>query len=141
MFIERIIIENFKCFEGKFDLALKKNLNILVGNNEAGKSTILEAIHLALSGWIHGRYLSTALTQSLFNEKVVNSYLESLKDDNRLFPPSIVIELFFEIEDDSLKAIFEGNGNSLKQKACGVRFAVEYNEKYQEEYQQFSLWS
>jgi putative ATP-dependent endonuclease of OLD family len=130
-----MIIENFKCFEGKFDLALKKNLNILVGNNEAGKSTILEAIHLALSGWIHGRYLSTALTQSLFNEKVVNSYLESLKNDNRLFPPSIVIEIFFEIEDDSLKAIFEGNGNSLKQKACGVRFAVEYNEKYQEEYE------
>ena len=49
MYIKKIIIENFKCFEGGFPLELNKGLNILVGDNEAGKSTILEAIHLALS--------------------------------------------------------------------------------------------
>ncbi len=135
MFISRIIVENFKCFEGKFNLALSKNLNIIVGDNEAGKSTILEAIHLALSGWIYGKYLRTELTQSLFNEKVVNNYIESLKNDECLPPPSIVIELFFEIEDVSLKAFFEGNGNSLKQKACGVQLKISYNEKYQGEYE------
>lgn len=135
MFIKRIIIENFKCFEGRFDLALNKNLNILVGDNEAGKSTILEAVHLALSGWIYGRYLRTELTQSLFNKKVVSNYLESLKDGKSVPLPSIVIDLFFEIEDDSLKAVFEGNGNSLRQKACGVRFEIAYNEKFQGEYE------
>jgi putative ATP-dependent endonuclease of OLD family len=134
MFIKEIIIENFKCFEGKFNLDLNKSLNILVGDNEAGKSTILEAIHLALSGWIYGKYLKTELTQSLFNNKVVDKYLKSLKNDNRLTPPNILIELFFEIEDDSLKATFEGNGNSLKQKACGIQFKISFNEKYQGEY-------
>ncbi len=134
MFIKKIIIENFKCFEGKFNLNLNKTLNILVGDNETGKSTVLEAIHLALSGWIYGKYLRTELTQFLFNEKVVNSYIESLKNGERLTPPSILIELFFEIEDDSLKATFEGNGNSLKQKACGVQLKISYNEKYQGEY-------
>lgn len=56
MFIKEIIIENFKCFEGRFPLEFNNGLNILVGDNEAGKSTILEAIHLALSGWIYGKY-------------------------------------------------------------------------------------
>ena len=47
MYIKEINIENFKCFKGKFNLKLNEGLNILVGDNEAGKSTILEAIHLA----------------------------------------------------------------------------------------------
>lgn len=134
MFIKEILIENFKCFEGRFHLELNKGLNILVGDNESGKSTILEAIHLALTGWIYGKYLRTELTQSLFNNKVIDKYLVSLKTDDPLPPPNILIELFFKIEDDSLKAIFEGNGNSLKQKACGIQFKISFNEKYQGEY-------
>lgn len=134
MHITKIIIENFKCFEGRFSLELNKGLNILVGDNEAGKSTILEAIHLALSGWIYGKYLRTELTQSLFNSKVINDYLEGLKIQNRLLPPQILIELYFEIENDSQKALFEGNGNSTKQKACGIQFKISFDEKYQTEY-------
>lgn len=134
MFIKKIIIENFKCFEGKFPLELNQGLNILVGDNETGKSTILEAIHLALSGWIYGKHLRTKLTQSLFNNQVVKKYIDSLENENRLPPPDILIELFFEIEDDSLKAMFEGNGNSLRQKACGIQFKISFNEKYQNEY-------
>jgi putative ATP-dependent endonuclease of OLD family len=134
MLIKEIIIENFKCFEGRFRLELNPELNILVGDNETGKSTILEAIHLALSGWIFGRYLRNELTQSLFNKQVVNKYLISLKNNNRLPPPYILIELFFEIEDDSLKATFEGNGNSLHQKACGIQFKISFGEKHKEQY-------
>ena len=85
MHIKKIIIENFKCFEGKFCLDLNKHLNILVGDNEAGKSTILEAVNLALSGWIYGKYLGTELTQSLFNNKVVKFFLESLTTAIALF--------------------------------------------------------
>jgi len=109
-------------------------LNILVGDNEAGKSSILEAIHLALSGWLYGRYLKNELTQSLFNNQIINRYLNSLKSDDPLPPPQILIELFFEIEDDSLRALFEGNGNSLKQPACGIQFKISFNDKYQGEY-------
>jgi len=134
MFIKEMIIENFKCFEGRFPLELNPGLNILVGDNETGKSTILEAIHLALEGWIYGKYLRTELTQSLFNNQVVNKYLGSFKNGDRLDPPYILIELFFEIEDSSLSAMFEGNGNSLHQKACGIQFKISFNEDYQEPY-------
>lgn len=134
MHIKKIIIENFKCFEGKFSLDLNSGLNILVGDNEAGKSTILEAIHLALSGWIYGRYLGTELTQALFNKEVIKQYLESLETDNKLQLPHVMIELFFGIDDIALKALFEGNGNSLKEKECGIQFNISFNEKYQKEY-------
>ena len=48
--IKKIKIENFKCFNGVFELELNKGLNILVGNSETGKSTIVEAIHVTLTG-------------------------------------------------------------------------------------------
>lgn len=50
MAIQKIKISNFKCFKGLFEIELNKGLNILVGNNETGKSTILEAMHIALTG-------------------------------------------------------------------------------------------
>ena len=57
MRIKKVNVENFKCYKGKFSLSLNEGINILVGNNEAGKSTILEAIHLALTGILNGKYL------------------------------------------------------------------------------------
>jgi len=134
MHIKKIIIENFKCFEGKFSLELNAGFNILVGDNEAGKSTILEAVHLALSGWINGRYIGTELTQALFNNKVIKKYLESFQTDNPLPPPHVMIELYFDIDDNSLKARFEGNGNSAKVNECGIRFEIVFDNKYQKEY-------
>jgi AAA15 family ATPase/GTPase len=40
--IERLIIKNFKIFD-EFELILNPDLNIIVGDNEAGKSTVLVA--------------------------------------------------------------------------------------------------
>lgn len=57
MHISRVKIKNFKCFKDTFSLELNNGLNIIVGNNEAGKSTILEAIHLALTGLSNGKYV------------------------------------------------------------------------------------
>ena len=51
MYIDKIKIVNFKSFEGEFELKLNRDLNIIVGDNEAGKSTILEAINLVLCYW------------------------------------------------------------------------------------------
>jgi predicted ATP-dependent endonuclease of OLD family len=61
MCIKEINIENFKCFKGKFNLKLNEGLNVLVGDNESGKLTILEAVHLVLSGLFARRYLRNEL--------------------------------------------------------------------------------
>ncbi|MFH0989857.1 MAG: AAA family ATPase [bacterium] len=134
MNIRKAIISNFKCFEGDFSIEFNKNLNIIVGINETGKSTILEAINLALSGWIYGKYLATELSQSLFNSNTVSNYLDSVNKGNSVEPPTILIELYFDIEDESLKAEFEGNGNSRREEASGIQFKICFNERYRDQY-------
>jgi putative ATP-dependent endonuclease of OLD family len=113
---------------------LNNGLNILVGDKEAGKSTILEAIHLALSGWIYGKYLGTELSQALFNNIVIKKYLQSLQTEYCLPPPKIMIELYFDIEDESLSAKFQGDGNSLKEYTSGIKFEIKFDEKFNNEY-------
>ena len=48
-----------------FELELNQGINILVGNNESGKSTILEAIHLALTGIYNGHGIHNELSSYL----------------------------------------------------------------------------
>lgn len=53
--INKVRIVNFKCVKGCFGVSFTEGINILVGNNESGKSTILEAVHMALSGIFRGK--------------------------------------------------------------------------------------
>ncbi len=132
MRIGKVNIENYKCFEGRFSASFNKCINIIVGDNEAGKSTILESINLALTGVLNGRYLKNELSQYLFNYNVVNTYLESLRQGKNPSLPEILIEVFF---DGCELPLFEGNGNSEKVKGCGVSFKIEFDSTYQGEYE------
>ena len=134
MRLKKVIIENFKCFRGKFELELNEGLNILVGDNESGKSTILEAVHLALCGWFHGRHIRTELGEALFNKRVMEEYISGLHQNGNIAPPRIRIELFFEIDDDATSAIFEGDNNLTRERACGIRFEILFQERYRSEY-------
>jgi putative ATP-dependent endonuclease of OLD family len=131
--IKEINIENFKCFK-KFSLKLNEGLNILVGDNEAGKSTILEAIHLALSGLLSGRYLKNELTQYLFNNEIVAEYVDKLNKGESAPLPRILIEIFI-VGDDLAK--FEGDSNSDGKKECGISLKIAFDDKYQGEYEEF----
>ncbi|MDE6123846.1 MAG: AAA family ATPase [Eubacterium sp.] len=132
MAIDRIKICNFKSYKGIFELKLNKGLNILVGNNETGKSTILEAIHLALTGMYGGRNIRNELSQYLFNREVIAEYIESVNRGTPLSPPEILIEIFFE---GSLCPEFEGNNNTERlNKVEGLQFRIFYNDKYNDEY-------
>lgn len=132
MHLGKVYIENYKCFKGQFSVSFNKGVNIIVGDNEAGKSTILEAINLALTGVLHGRYLKNELSQYLFNYTVVNEYLEGLRQGKAPSLPEIVIEVYFNGGDLPL---FEGNGNSEKTKGCGLVFKIEFDDTYQPEYE------
>lgn len=132
MAIDRIKICNFKTYKGTFELKLNKGLNILVGNNETGKSTILEAIHLALTGMYGGRNIRNELSQYLFNREVITEYIESVNRGTPLSPPEILIEIFFE---GALCPEFEGNNNTERlNKVEGLQFRIFYNDKYNDEY-------
>lgn len=129
MHISKVTIQGFKCFKRRFELNLNDGLNIIVGNNEEGKSTILEAIHLTLSGLYNGRYLRNELSEYLFNKFMIERY----KKDPTI-APEIIIELFFAGEG---LAIFEGDYNSERTKNCGVELKIALDERDRESYNDY----
>lgn len=129
MYIKKVRIQNFKRFSGWFELDLMERINILVGCNEVGKSTIIEAINLALTGFYHGRYIRNNLSQHLFNASVVGKYIKSIKDGSPIEPPSIIIELLFDNYPEMV-----GNHNSGKIEGSGLYFKICFDEKYKSEY-------
>lgn len=110
---------------------MNKGLNILVGNNETGKSAILEAMHIALTGLYGGRNIRNELSQYLFNKEVVDSYINSVNNGTALPPPFISIEIFF---DGTINPEYEGNNNSDRAYCEGLKFEISFNEKYNSEY-------
>ena len=128
--VEKLKIKNFKCFRD-FEIQFNDGVSIIVGNNEEGKSTILEALQLALSGMLNGKTLFTDIYESLFNREVVTEYLESLDTDNKQPLPTILIEVYFNTED---LPEFEGDGISERTGHCGLLFRACFNNQYQSEY-------
>ncbi|NEJ72074.1 AAA family ATPase [Rhizobium phaseoli] len=130
MYIEKVKIKNFKCFEGWFEVDFNQGVNIIVGGNEAGKSTLLEAIHLCLTGMLNGKYLRNELSPYLFNRNVERDYLKSIGTKAPLPQPDVQIELFLGGDNDALEDL-RGNKNSEKNdKACGLLFTIEFDKKY-----------
>ena len=128
--IKKIFIKNYKIFE-EFNLELNNDLNIIVGDNEAGKSTVLEAINLALTKRLNGRLLEYELTPYLFNGKCVDDYLKSLKTDEPEQPPEIIIELY--LEDIPEFAELRGRNNSKKEDSKGIKIEVTFDEDYRKQ--------
>ena len=132
MAIRKIKIYNFKSLR-EFETELNPGLNILVGDNEAGKSTILEAIHLALTGTYCGRGIRNEISPYLINRDAVHEYLESLETETPIAPPRLMIEVYF---NGSINPEFEGNDNTDKQdKVEGFRFEIAFAEQHKEEYE------
>ena len=131
MFIRKVKIHNFKCYKD-FEITLEEGLNIIVGDNEAGKSTILEAINLALSGIINGKSIWNEISQYIFNKEIVDAYIESV-DTASMALPDITIEIFFGGSENPL---MNGNANSDRDNSAeGFCFRIAFNDKYADEYE------
>ncbi|MFJ2579628.1 AAA family ATPase [Kitasatospora aureofaciens] len=130
-----ISIRNFRAFRS-FELEFDPTMNILVGDNDAGKSTILEAIGLALTGRLRGRVFSQELSPFLFHQGAVRDYLQALRNgavDTR--PPEITIDLF--LEDTPESAVLRGTNNLRKADRSGVRIRAYLNPDFAPEYEEF----
>ena len=53
MYLSKIHIENFKGIKSA-DFDFDRSVNIIIGNNGAGKTSVLEAIAVALGGFLSG---------------------------------------------------------------------------------------
>lgn len=134
MHITKVKIKNFKCFRDTFVIDFTPGINVIVGNNEEGKSTILEAIHLTLSGLYNGRYIKNELSEYFFNYDLIQDYKKSLTSDEPMSPPEINIEVFFFGND---LPMFEGDFNSTKTKETGVSLKIALDEKERGSYNDY----
>lgn len=71
-FIQKIKLHNFKRF-GDIEIPCDERLNILIGDNESGKSSILMALDLVCGG--SRSRVETLGLQSLLNAEAVNTFL------------------------------------------------------------------
>lgn len=135
MVIKRVIIENYKSFKGTFELDILKDMSIIVGDNEVGKTSLLECINLALTNQINGRACIYELTPFMFNAEVVKEYLNKIKKGEPTELPKINIELYFNNSTDIMP--LKGINNSKREDCPGVKLSIEFNEAYIEEYEQY----
>jgi predicted ATP-dependent endonuclease of OLD family len=120
--INKIILQNFKRFS-VFEVDFDNQLNILVGDNESGKSSILQAIDIVLSG--SRNKVDNIGLENLFNYQVINDFMQSDRKSENL--PSLIIELYLNEQNN-----FELNGkNNLRNTECdGLKLICEPNDEF-----------
>ncbi|MBQ3308669.1 MAG: AAA family ATPase [Aeriscardovia sp.] len=134
--IQKIIIKGFKSIRVPLEINLAKPLTILVGDNGAGKTTILEAVQLACTGQYRGESIRRALSQSLFNKDDVESLLNSsglnIKNIKEKLP-SIKIEVFLTGGERHIVELFSGANNLTHAKQCGFSLTIAFDNAFIEE--------
>jgi putative ATP-dependent endonuclease of OLD family len=116
-------------------MELGDGLNVLVGDNEAGKSTLLHAIDLCLTGRQLGRSILEALNVHWINTGAVADYLQQLKSDKTAAPPEILIEA--SLSGDPDLASLAGTNHSKATDVAGIRLRLFLDPECAEEYQAF----
>lgn len=118
--IEKIKIQNFGRFR-EFSIEFDKTLNLLIGDNEAGKSTILSAIDFVLSG--SRSKVENHGIDHLFNTEVIEEFLASDKKYEDL--PTLYVELYL---NDQSNIDLDGKYNSEGIPSHGILLLCEPRE-------------
>lgn len=130
--ITKIKIQGYRIYRD-FQLEPHQKLNLIVGANESGKSTLMEAIALALTGRINGRRVSEELNPYWFNTGIVEEFVQKRNNGEPVAFPEIRIELFFENRDD-LQSLCGAINSEVPTTACpGVTLRIKPNRDYAEE--------
>jgi predicted ATPase len=130
MRVEKIFVKNFKKIrQQNFDF--NPDINIIVGDNESGKSTILEAIELCLNLRHRGKPISTILSSDLFNANAVRDFLSGPKDQSSF--PEILVEAYLN-EGSDLK----GNNNSKGANCPGIYVKICFDPDLSAAYLEYS---
>jgi putative ATP-dependent endonuclease of the OLD family len=126
--IRRLVLRNFKRFKA-LELEFDPELNILVGGNEAGKSSVLQAIDIVLSA-SRSRVESIGL-EALFNTDCIAKFLAGTRKIADL--PELLIEIYF----DGLpgRHDLDGRNNSKDGDHLGIKMVCKPVDEYTREIQ------
>ena len=119
MIIKKLITKNYKKF-GDRTFEFNDDVNIMVGDNAMGKSSILEAIELATNCCFRGKALTLETALELMNAKAAAAYLAG--DLKHTTLPDVVIELFVDGIPE-----YRGTHNSLTVDAEGITLKIAFD--------------
>lgn len=126
-YIKSLHIEGFKKFVS-LDIQFNEHMNILVGENEAGKSTILDALKTVLNQQY--RNTDKSVLRDLFNARMIAEFKAkpSIKTLPRIF---IEVELALDLRQKNSSYFYgEVYGQRKHQtEKFGIRFECKYDEE------------
>jgi AAA15 family ATPase/GTPase len=123
--IAKIKLINYKRFKN-YTIKPSPRINILVGDNEIGKSSVLEAIDLVASGSNH-KAESIGIDR-LLNIDVVTAFNTGTRTYENL--PKMIIELYLDGDFDHT---MNGKNNTSGVLCDGIRLVCEPNPDFQNE--------
>ena len=86
-------------------IEMNDDINIFVGENDSGKTTILEALSMVLTGKINGSNVANRLNLDGFNAEVRQKFKESIEAGSTPDLPTIEIEVYFATPSEDEIAI------------------------------------
>ena len=134
--ISKVRISGFKKIRNPFELTFNDLVTILVGDNGVGKSTIVEAINLALSGKYRDAPISRSVSEYLFNKDDVAQFTNSSQP--YLAFPEVRIDVYLEGGDKATAARLSGANCPEKTKKCGFSFTISFDSEYLPEVEEAS---
>lgn len=132
--ISKIVLKNFRIF-GDAVIDFDKGLNILVGDNESGKSTLLEAINLGLTKRWNGKFFEQELSHHFITASVADTYIADVRAGRNPQPPELLVEIY--LVSDTTVARLKGENNSLREDAPGYRLHAALDPDFGDEYKAF----
>ena len=102
IYLQKIRLVNFKIFEDEI-ICCNKEMNIFVGDNGSGKSSILQALDMVLCGSV--TRVETIGLENLLNANVILKWMEHPTLESL---PIMRVELFFEMPDTPRTSRYNG---------------------------------
>lgn len=131
-YIKNLTIQGLKKFEN-FYIEFDKNVNIIIGENESGKSTILEAINICINQLY--KNIDKSIIKDLLNINNVKKFKENPSIESL---PKIEIEIEFNLDNDSKNNfLFYGMHNNDEREKYGIKYICELNKEFEQDVFEF----
>lgn len=134
--IKRVQIRGYRSFQD-FAFDPEAGTNIIVGGNEAGKSTLLEAMALALSGRVNGVRAAEYLNPYWFNHTMVRDFFEKPPSErSHRDAPTFRIDVYLDVESGELEKL-RGVNNMAKVDSVGLSIWAHPDPEYTQELDEY----
>lgn len=131
--IKKLRVQGFRILK-EFEWEPSDAVNILVGANSAGKSTVLDAIELVTKGSLNGARAANSLAPDWFNSEMVSEFFSKIHEGETPEIPRITISVVFA-DTPEMAAIRGCNGPlGAKEDAPGLFLEVSLTEGLKAEF-------